>query len=297
MTPKHIEEDHTPGSTVLVNQQEEHEIAIVKETENFKVKSSSKRSKIILIEKHFKNSKAMIFELGNVEFFELCETFPKVRCSHCLLRWNQGIEDCTCGQCLIDSESRRKFNKPLLDALTIPNYVIKKGRCHEARHGKTEVQREYHLAWNAWERCCEKVDSQGEHFTSIQNRFLSDLEKKCKGWDEFAKEDRAYHLTPEEKKRYQGQWYPTLNTASKNGLMKLRSDFRVAVWIKIVYTTNQKNKLKSVSMQINKDDGIHLQAHRGGTRLNGIGSELTIFFFLAHFLSQLDSFAVDSDPV
>ena len=34
------------------------------------------------------NSKAMIRELGNVELFELCETIPKVHCSHCLLYWN-----------------------------------------------------------------------------------------------------------------------------------------------------------------------------------------------------------------
>ena len=32
------------------------------------------------------------------------------------------------------------------------------------------------------------------------------------------------------------------------------------------------------TIQINKDDGIHLQAHRGGTSLNGIGSGLTKFF-------------------
>ena len=32
-----------------------------------------------------KNSKAMIREMGNVELFELCETIPKVQCSHCLL--------------------------------------------------------------------------------------------------------------------------------------------------------------------------------------------------------------------
>ena len=73
-----------------------------------------------------KDSKAMIRELGNVELFELCETKPKVQCSHCLHYWNQGIVYCTCGQCLIDSESRRKFNKLRLDALSIPNYVIKK---------------------------------------------------------------------------------------------------------------------------------------------------------------------------
>ena len=35
-----------------------------------------------------------------------------------------------------------------------------------------------------------------------------------------------------------------------------------------------------VRMKDAKDDGIHLQAHRGGTSLNGIGSELTIFSLL-----------------
>ena len=110
-----------------------------------------------------KTSKAMIRELGNVELFELCETIPKVQCSHCLLSWNQGIVYCTWGQCLIDSESRRKFSELRLDALSVPNYVIKNGATHGARHGTTEVQRGYHLAWNAWKRCCKKVDSQGEH--------------------------------------------------------------------------------------------------------------------------------------
>ena len=111
---------------------------------------------------------------------------------------------CTCGQCLIDSESRRKFHKLRLDALSIPNFVIKKGATHGAGHGKTEVQREYHMAWNVWKRCCKKVDSQGEHFTGTHDRFLRDpvyresqlaigwSEQKCKEWDELAKEDHTY---------------------------------------------------------------------------------------------------------
>ena len=77
---------------------------------------------------------------------------------------------------------------------------------------KTKVQREYHLLWNAWKRCCKKVDSQGEHFTGIHDRFPRDpvyresqlaigwTEQKCREWDELAKEDHTYHLTPEEKK-------------------------------------------------------------------------------------------------
>ena len=83
---------------------------------------------------------------------------------------------------------------------------------------KTEVQTEYHMAWDAWKSCCKKVDSQGEHFTGIDDRFLRDpvnresqfvigwTEQKCKEMDELAKENNSYHLSTEEfKKRYQGK--------------------------------------------------------------------------------------------
>ena len=53
---------------------------------------------------------------------------------------------CTCGQCLIYGEFSRKFNQLRLDACSIPHYVIKKGRHHGARHGKTEEQKEYHIS-------------------------------------------------------------------------------------------------------------------------------------------------------
>ena len=176
LTRKHIEDDQT-GTVrpVLVDQKEEHEIdfrvpglthAVVKEAEHLRCQELVKRIEIHLHREAIhadlqqnnvynpssKNSKAMIRELGNVELFELCETFPKVQCSHCLLYWNHGIVYCTCGQCLIDSESRRKFNKLRMDALSITNYVIMKGPTHGVGHDKTEVQREYHLVWNAWKR-------------------------------------------------------------------------------------------------------------------------------------------------
>ena len=256
----------------------------------------------------------------------MCETITKVQYSHCLLNWNQGIVYCTCGQFLTDSESRRKFHKLRLDANSIPDYVINKGAAHGARHGKTEVQREYHMAWNAWKRCCKKVDSQGEHFTGIHDRFLRDpvyresqlafgwSEHKCTEWDEHAKEDHTYKLTPEERRRYKGQWYLTLNKAGKNGPMKLRSDHRAAVMMKnrlhqenqLLVNKDAYNKDKKFSLKItspaleltNIQDGnigLHLQVPRGGTHPNGVGSELTCF--LLSFLLQSVSFTVDSDPL
>ena len=137
--------------TILFTQLEEIDIdfrvyglphAVVKQAENFRVLELAKK-----IESHphrealqadlqqknvynplSDNSKAMIREMGNVEFFELCETSPKVQCSQSLLYWNQGVIYCTCGHLLVESESSPKFHKLRLDALSIPNYVIKKVR-------------------------------------------------------------------------------------------------------------------------------------------------------------------------
>ena len=121
-----------------------------------------------------KNSNAMIRELGNVELFELCETFPKVQ----MFSLSSPLESRDCLlhlRMMLDVHQIQKeiFNRQRLDALSIPDYVIKKGAIG-ARHGKTEIQREYHLAWNAWKRCCKKVDSQGEHFTGVHDLFLRD---------------------------------------------------------------------------------------------------------------------------
>ena len=92
----------------------------------------------------------------------------------------------------------------------IPNYVIKKGRSHRARHGKTEEQKEYRVAWNAWKRCCKRVDSRGEHFKGVHDRFLRDqvyresqlligwTEQKCIEMDELAKQDHTYRLSRED---------------------------------------------------------------------------------------------------
>ena len=199
--------------------------AVVKEAENFRVQELVKK-----IESHphrealqadlqqnsvynpfNKNPKAIIRELGNVELFELYETIPKVQCSHCLLYWNQGIVYCICGQFLVESEPTRKFHKLRLDALSIPHYVIEKRRCHQ--HGKTEEQKEYQLARNAWKRCCKRLDSQGENFKGIHDCFLRDqvyresqlligwTDPKCMEMDQLAKEN----LSTEEFERYQGQ--------------------------------------------------------------------------------------------
>ena len=103
----------------------------------------------------------------------------------------------------------------------------------------------------------EKLTLKVEHFTGIHDGFPRDpiyresqlaigwTQQKCKEMDELAKENHAYCLTAEEKRRYQNQWYFTLNKPGKNGPMNLDQIFELLSKLKIVYTTNQGNKLKS----------------------------------------------------
>ena len=62
-----------------------------------------------------KNSKKMIHDTGNVEYFELCETTSKVQCSYCLSCWTKGIVYCTCGICLCRTEAIRRLNRKRID--------------------------------------------------------------------------------------------------------------------------------------------------------------------------------------
>ena len=65
------------------------------------------------------------------------------------------------------------------------------------------------------------IDFSEIQFIVNHNSQSDGPEQKCKKWDELAQEDHTYRLTPEEKKRYQGQWYLTLNKAGKNGPTEL----------------------------------------------------------------------------
>ena len=69
------------------------------------------------------------------------------------------------------------------------------------------------MAWNAWKRCCKRVDSQGEDFKGIHDRFLRDqvyresqlaicwTEQKCIEMDELAKQNHTYRLSEDEFKK------------------------------------------------------------------------------------------------
>ena len=195
--------------------------SVVKQAENFRVRELVKK-----IESHphrqalqadlqqsnacnpfSEKSKKMIRDMGNVELFDLCQTIPK----GALLRMPSWLESRNSllhlWHLLRENESRRHLHQWRLDDLSIPNYVIKKGRHHGARHCKTEAQKEHFIAHNATKRCIKK------NFKGIHHRFQKDLryrdsqlkvgrtEEKCIEMDELAQKDFTNRPSTEEFER------------------------------------------------------------------------------------------------
>ena len=165
----------------------------------------------------------MIREMGNVELFELCETIPKVQCSECLLKWNQGIVCCTDGHLLRVSESSRRIHRWQLDILSIPNCVIKKWRPRGSRHGKTEEQQERFIAHSARRRCLKKNHDRFQRDSTSRDSQLKIgwTEEKRIEMDKFAQENHSYCPSSEEFERYRKNWFFTLNKSGRNAPMKL----------------------------------------------------------------------------
>ena len=174
-------------------------------------------------------TKQMIQDVGNVELFELFETDPKTQCKACLSYWSEGIVYCTCGHLLKEIVANRGFIE------SIPEYVIKKGRPHGHRYGKTPEKKKYHLAHNLKKRCIKRT------FTGIHDRFLRDPdfrksmlehdrdEDVCLKWDDLAEQDFTYRMTESEYFHYRQNWWISLNKSGDQGPLRKLSDFNQAL--------------------------------------------------------------------
>ena len=152
-------------------------------------------------------TKKMIQDVGNVELFELFETDPKTQCKECLSYWSEGIVYCTCGHLLKEIVANIGVIEFTMDFLSIPEYIIKKGRPHGHRYGKTPEKKGYHLVHNLKKRCIKRK------FTGIHDRFLRDPdfrlsmlehdrdEDVCLKWDELAEQEFTYRMVLTSTKR------------------------------------------------------------------------------------------------
>ena len=102
-------------------------------------------------------SKKTIRDVGNIELCELLETEHTTQCTVCLSYWNIGLLYCTCGHFLHKERgANQQFINYTMDFLSVPEYVIKKGRPHGHRFGKKPGDREYFKANQLKQRCKKK---------------------------------------------------------------------------------------------------------------------------------------------
>ena len=145
-------------------------------------------------------------------------TEPKTQCKVCLSYWNIGIVYCTCGHFLRKGRGEnQKFTKYTMDLLSIPEYVIKKGRPHGHRCGKKPGDKEYDTA-NQLKKKCQKKFFQGIHDRFIRdetfrNRMIENGrdEDVCRQRDALADENHTHRVTPQEYYHYKSNWWLTSN--------------------------------------------------------------------------------------
>ena len=181
-------------------------------------------------------SKRMIQDVGNVELFELLETDSKTQCKACLSYLSEGIVFCTCGHLLKESAANRGVIEFSLDLLSIPEYVIKKGRPHGHRKRKLPENKQHYLAHNLKKRCIKR-DYEGIHDRFLRGdvfrRRMIEKQSKwkvCRAWDVLAEQDHTYHMSEEEYCHYKQNWWITLNKSGNiTQPLRKRSDFKQAL--------------------------------------------------------------------
>ena len=120
-----------------------------------------------------------------------------------------------------------------MDVLSVPEYVIKKGRPHGHRCGNKQGDKEYYTANQLKKKCRKKRIFQGIH-----DRFLRDHEIRirmiennrdeevCRRWDALADEDHTYHLSEGEYFYCKNKWWLYSNKQGSDTMpLRHRSDF------------------------------------------------------------------------
>ena len=157
-----------------------------------------------------------------------------MQCKVCLSYWDIGIVYCTCGHFLRKGRGENpNFIKYTMDLLSIPEYVIKKGRPHGHRYGKKPGDKEYYIA-NQLKKKCKKKFFQGIHdrFTrdpEFRKRMIEKIrdEDVCRQWDALADEDHTHHLTEKVYSFYKSNWWLHSNKQGSNTMpLRNRSDFK-----------------------------------------------------------------------
>ena len=104
-----------------------------------------------------------------------------------------------------------------------------------------------------------------ETMSIVNHNSQSDGQSKsAKRCTDCPKQNHTCHLSTEEFKRYQGQWYLTLKKSGKMSLCDFDQIFELQSLSKTVFIVSQVRKLQNQFPQRNTGDGPLPQANHGG---------------------------------
>ena len=125
-----------------------------------------------------------------------------------------------------------------MDLLSIPKYVIKKGRLHGHRYGKLPEDKEYNLANNLKKRCEKEWLQRNPWSILARSCFPRTNDRKtnyrdeevCRAWDVLAEQDHTCHVSEAEYFHYRtigGSL--SISLANDTQPVRKRSDFKQAL--------------------------------------------------------------------
>ena len=100
-------------------------------------------------------SSRVIYEMGNVELFELGQISMTVQCHFCLRHVPQGLKFCGCGVSLRLDEGTINRITARCQALVSPYYVARMGS-RGKKHGEAQWQQDHYKAMDAKRRAAWK---------------------------------------------------------------------------------------------------------------------------------------------
>ena len=123
-----------------------------------------------------------------------------------------------------------------MDFLSVPEYVIKKGRPHGHRYGKKPGDKQYHTV-NQLKKRCKKKYFQGIHDPGFRNRMIENHrdEELCRRWDALADEDHTHHLTTQEYSLYKSNWWLHYTHKRPPTLTEINNGHRVLLLLLLLH--------------------------------------------------------------
>ena len=160
----------------------------------------------------------------------------------------------------------RQHNKDIYDSLSIPGYVMKKNQSRGPWHGQSMRQIMYHKARDMLRRA--KLPKSGSCETILERWYTQmQTEEQIRQYDALALEDHSYETAPEERGRWQRNWFIVLNKEGVQGPMRQRPDFREAkhayrlLYKEHVESTGQGNKSIHPAQQIRRSSQQQVDEH------------------------------------